>query len=242
VEEERVTRGLFGERAGLRGPIRGRREQDHGEGAGIVVAERREQDVSHVARQLRKELGVVGSRALRDEEQDRRRIGRTQQRIEERQAVGIGPLQVVDAEHDRVARTHPREQRAERRETSVPQFLRIEHGRTGGRGHGRDAPEPREDARESIGVARQELGQLRRLEAREVPRERVDDAVESLVRKRFAFVATACEDDEVRFGSAELFDEGRAERALAEARLALDADGDGAGFGTRVVERALQKP
>jgi hypothetical protein len=74
-----------------------------------------------------------------------------------------------------------------------------------------------------------------------MPRERVDDAVEGLVRKRFALVATPLEHDRAPLGRAKPLDERRDERALAETGFTLHANGHRASVGARIGERLPQK-
>ena len=117
-------------------------------------------------------------------------------RPEERQAVGVGPLQVVDREDERAAaraaakssRTAPNAQRRRSCGSSPlrPRLLRDE----------RRAPERGEELRERLHAGRQEREQLVVLEPRELAAERVDHLVERLVRDRFPLVAAAAQDEQ----------------------------------------------
>ncbi len=162
--------------------------------------------------------------------------GGAQQLGEEGEAVGVGPLEVVDRD-DQIARfADAAEEGAHRGEEARPVIGgRRVSGEPGGGGH-----EQREDGehggRERHVVhaeGRALLGQQRAEAAREV----VDDAVHGLVRDALAVVAAAGERED---GGVEAVEEPAHERGLPEAGLALDDDG-ARGAGAHLREGLLER-
>jgi len=160
---------------------------------------------------------------------------------EERRAVEVAPLEVVDRDDEAPPRRHAPQQRAQAREGAPPELGRV--GRLlsrararssararGCRGRHRDglhAAEHGEQPQQRHELARrgQQPLDLARLEPPQVPRERVDHAVDGLVRHGLALVAAAGEADRLA-PPGEPGKEPLDERALPHARRPVDVHGD----------------
>ncbi len=152
-------------------------------------------------------------------------IGRAHERREQRCAVRVTPLCVVDPDHQGRAGGHAPEALAQCRERAAPKLVGFGQvlDATGQRGDLLHARQDREDAREGRDVSRQERGRVGRGQRAQVPRERLDDAVERVERDRLARVAAPREHD-----CARLLDEPAGEagqqRRLSHAGLAPHLD------------------
>ena len=86
-------------------------------------------------KRLQERLGGDLFRPQAGQQQERRGIGRAQQRVEHEHAVGVGPVQVIDVEHERVSLCDPRQEVTERRErqAALRGRVRLLHRRTAAR-------------------------------------------------------------------------------------------------------------
>ncbi len=152
--------------------------------------------------------------------------GRIEEIEQQRRAVGVAPLEVVDPHDERLGGGHARQQLAQGAEGAAAQLERI--GRVGARRgavDGVDAQEHGEDAGQRLDVGRDELQGLLLREGSQVLRERVDEAVDALVGHALALVAAALEHHgAVALG--DVVEEAMEERALAHARGAVDLERD----------------
>jgi hypothetical protein len=156
-----------------------------------------------------------------EERQHGRRRRRAEQLLEQHGAVGIGPLQIVDPDHEQTAVGQLAQQRTKRVERLMAEAQRIAGlglflPRDGGDGrdlkqHGKHAREPSDIGRK---YARDFIGRHRR----EVTAAIVDHAVKGLVRDRFVLVAAAGEHDRLTVA-------GERREEMADQCALADADG-----------------
>ena len=247
VDEQRVPARLLGDGRGRqlrrRRRARARRRQElGGESARVVGRQARQVHLARLGRQQRRaRRRRLLARPRRGQEQHRRRVRRPRDRLEERQRVEIGPLQIVDDHDEHALGRHAREQLAQRREELPAQLLRIAvGGRPRRRRHRLDAPEHREDLGEQARARRQHHRRLHLGQPRQPARQRVDDAVERLVGHALALVAAPLQHHDVGRRRPHLVDEVAHQRALAHARLAAHVHGH-AGAGARALPRRLER-
>ena len=176
-----------------------------------------------------------------DDDEHRRRGVAAHEIAEQREAFVVCPLEVVEEEHDGVAARGPREQLAERGERARSEALRVDGLERATRRlrDRRDAIEHGEDARQRRRVDREHGRRFLGRRLHEVARERVDRAVERLVRNRFALVAAPGEHDAAR-GPHDVVDERAHHRALADARRTAHERRDRLGAIGRAPERVAQ--
>jgi hypothetical protein len=148
---------------------------------------RRAQALDQVAHRL---AGVGVLAAIGQDQEQRRRVGRAQEIDQQHAGVEVAPLHVVDDQDERVAGGHAGEQLAQRVQPAPPELVRV--GRRDPLRRRLDhlgAAQDREEPRHRQDVARQERLHLLAREPGQVAAERVDQAVERLVRHRLALVA-----------------------------------------------------
>ncbi|HEY3351794.1 MAG TPA: hypothetical protein VGQ83_00975 [Polyangia bacterium] len=228
VDEEGVPAGLGGDGPGPR-PERRRgarpREQHRRQRAGVGRRQSVEWHAPHATgheRPQRAHERRVAAAAPHAEEQDGRSVGRPKHLPEEGEAVGVGPLQIVDDDHERAAVGDADEELAHGGEEPRAQLLRVHAGAVHPRrrGDGAHASQHREDVAEERRRPRQEGRRLLARQAPHVAAERVDDAVDRLEGHQLALVAAAAE-----HGHAALLEgvgEAAHDGALADPGLALD--------------------
>ncbi len=141
--------GLLGERAGADLGARARvAEERVDERARVFLREAADADHAHVAAEEREHLlhalhGGLGGilfeaeqlgleRGAHRREQQQLRLARRPHDLgEEREAVGVGPLEIVDHEHERPVVREPDQEIAQRIEQASAEHLRIERPRSG---------------------------------------------------------------------------------------------------------------
>ena len=204
LDEKRATPGL--PRHGTRDPLRhlvGRIEQRERQGQRVVDIEGSDGDVADL-RALRPALAHLHQQgaplgllvAVRHEQEQRRRVGRTEDLDEERRAVEVAPVRVVDEEDERLDLTQGREELAQRTEGALSQTPPVVLARLARRGrHARDALHDGEEAAQRPDVLRQEQGLAGVRHAHQVAAEGVDHAVDRLERDRLALEDAATQDD-----------------------------------------------
>ena len=208
VEEERQTTRLARDRRGAFAPCAALPERRRRQLACLLVAESFDRDVGDLDRgaggaQSRQQLaetiaavGVLG--AIGREEQQRGRVGWTQEVGEQRATVVVAPLEVVDADHERPPISDSRAQLTECRERTPPQLDLVgAHGAARSVVQPRHALQHREEARKRGEIARENRPEIGPREALEVARQLVDDAVEGLVGHRLLLEAAPGEEDGV---------------------------------------------
>jgi hypothetical protein len=265
-DQERVAARLGGQ---ARGPRLGRQvgglQQPARQRLGVGGREQPDVDVDHALvgdhapldplELLQRRPRARPVAAVGRQHQQRRRVRRGQQLVEQAHAVDVGPVQVVDRQDHRSAQRQRVQQPLERGERPPPRLVldarRVDGRRQPRRVHPRrllhqgDALEHREQPRQLAGVRAEQrrhlLGRLRQ----QVIGERVDQAVERLERHRLVLVAAAREDHRVA-AVGQVGEEPLPERRLARARHAAQvrAGRSPAGrLGERVLERgALAGP
>ena len=169
-----------------------RRREHAGVLRGRRSAHRHQADV---ARKLSVRRAGAGTRC-RDQQDGRRAPAGAAAHGEQGQAVPVGPLQIVDDEHERRRRGHPGEERAELREESRAKHLGIEALEGGCRPvQPGDAAQDRKHVADERGA--RERARVERRFTRivgtgaEEAAERVDDPVDGLVGDGLALVAAA---------------------------------------------------
>jgi hypothetical protein len=223
VDEERIAVRLGGDR--IRPALVGRSEQRRGELRRLCGSERFEPQLvdRHVGEQRRepREERARGPLLVAKpcQPEHRRRIRSAHELGEQRRAVGIAPLQIVDAHDHRRSRGEPLEQRAQRRDPADPHVGRIA-ARVAQRRDARDLQQHRKQRRQRHGVARQQRGRFVRRHPAEPPRQLVDDRVERLVRDGLELEAASGEHHRVGPPPPHVVEETPQERGLADARRA----------------------
>ncbi len=162
--------------------------------------------------------GRVLAREARDHE-ERRWVGGAEERIEQQDAVGVAPLQVVDVHHHRLLRRDAPEQALEGAEPLAPQLHRVHHValRGGELQQLRDPPEHRKQLQHRREIPGDQAVEVSVRERPQEARETVDHAVQSLVRHRLAHVAPARKHHGAILGH-QLLDERAHERRLPDPR------------------------
>ena len=192
VDEQRVALGLAGDALGisLSADIL---EQELDELAGIVIAEVTEAELAKSTRngQGRHRPGLgPRHRPQRRQDQHGRRVGRCHQGANQVEAVGVGPLQVVDGDYERHPHSEAVEELAQRLEDPYAQLMGIRGGAARTRRPGEFFHTPQH---------RKHPGQERGLEgehsidgaglAAQIARQRVDDPVHGLEGDGLTLVA-----------------------------------------------------
>jgi hypothetical protein len=224
-DEQRVAAGLAGDRRGLAG-ARGVGEQRARELEGAVRAQRAQLEIGAQQAGVPREVAAQGRdaaaggrvAAVADDQQQRRRVGRSQQLAQQRGAVDVAPVQVVEHEHERAGGGEAAEQRAQGLEGLLALLVRGEAGveRAGAQAVDRgDAAQHREQAREAVQLRRAQGLDLGVGALAQVAGEGVDQAVDALVGDALALVAAAGEDDRgaARERGAEVVEQGAAAEA-----------------------------
>ncbi len=144
LDEERVPARLFDEGVGVDRSGRvalGARalEERADEIAPVARAEAAHREAQqHLAREDRRDppLREPDPAAQRGDEQERGRVGEAEHLEEQGEAVSVGPLEVVDREHQRRARSEPPQELAQGGEDAgaTPDRIERERGRRGSRG------------------------------------------------------------------------------------------------------------
>ena len=182
------------------GGVRGLTEQRQRQRHGLGVRERAKLELAQLTTgkgrrivelaQGRAQLELV---AKGEHQQQRRGLGRTQERGEQAHAVDVGPLKVIDADDQRLAITQTHDQLAQTRQTQAPPL----RGRERGLRRAHPLPHVGEHGEEldrRARVAGLEARGLDRRQAAQVDGERVDDGVEALVGHRLALEAAPRQD------------------------------------------------
>ena len=146
-----------------------------------------------------------------------RRVRTPQQLIEQDDAVRVGPLQIVDPHHERLAAREPAQQIAQRIECPPPQAQRIDTlempillG-----SDGVQLPQDGKHPRQRRDISRQHALDVLGGNRRQIATQIVDDAVERFIRYGFVLVTAAGEHDDIgRRG--DLAQKAAHERALAD--------------------------
>ena len=172
--------------------------------------------------QQRPEEGRGRSRVLAREARDheeRRWVGGGEQRIEQHDAVGVAPLQVVDVHYHRLLGRDAPEQALEGAEPLAPQLHRVHHValRGGELQQLRDPPEHGKQLQHRREIPSDQAVEVSVRERPQEARETVDHAVQPLVRHRLAHVAPAREHHRTIVGR-QLLDEPAHERRLPDPR------------------------
>ncbi len=234
VDEHRMTGCVVDERRRLGLAVGGEQRDQL---AAFLGRQPPELDRVHRAR----ELGA-GSRlaAPGHDHEDSRSVGWMQDLPQQRDRIGIGPLDVVDHDDDRLMRGERAEQGAQPAERARPELDRRRgprHAHPRDRGH---AAQHREHAGERLDLVGEQQRDIDRVAAEQLARQRVDDAVDPLERHALALVAAAGEHERPRALRLDTLDEIAHERALADPALALD-EHRGAATGDDLVERAVER-
>lgn len=126
-----------------------------------------------------------------DDQEHRRRIGRPLQIVEQGDAVGVGPLQVVDVEHQGLSRRQPGEQLAQggEGEAALGPAVEVAARSRLDPGDRRHPQEHGEQTRQEADVARQAVRSLLCRKGDEDLAEGVDHPVEGLVGHQLPLVA-----------------------------------------------------
>ncbi len=161
-----------------------------------------------------------------------RRVGRAQQLREQRRAVRVPPLQVVDEENERRGVRDPAEELPERAKAPAALLERVRDrdDPPPRERHGLHLPQHREEAHEGEQVAGQQRLGLGLRQSSQVVGQRVHEAVEGLVRHRFLLVRAPRQNDGARVRRRTLVQESPHQRGLADAGAAANEHGDRAAF------------
>ena len=173
----------------------GGREQRESHAVGLIGSERPHLYVQNAGRwrpgggHLDQE-GATGclSVTVRHHEEQRGRERRTRELHQQRDAVDVPPLCVVDEHHERLALRERREQIAQGDERATPLGLRVVGGLVTRPADARDPLQHGEDTSQRRNVVRERERLALFFEAHQMTAERVDRAVDCLVRDRLALV------------------------------------------------------
>ena len=177
-------------------------------------------------KRLQERLGGDLFRAQAGHHQEGRWVGRAQQGFEQAHAVRVGPVQVVDVQHERVPLRDPRQELAQRRErqAALRGWLRILRLVARRARHRLDLPHHGKRACQRAGLRRHERRRLRRRERAQVRTQTVDDPVERLVWHRLVLVTSAAKHHRI-VAVRQLVEKLLDQRGLADSRGAVNADG-----------------
>lgn len=222
-------------------------KEDLREILGVGQTERAHLDVllTHVAQaapqraEQRARLGLLG--AVAEDDEHGGCIGHSKQLEEERAAVAVTPLQVVQQKDDLRPHGKALEQLSKCAEGEASQLLRVRdpEGAPGIRCNRPHAREHRKDPRESQDSPRQQRLDVLEWKPAEETTDGVDQAVDGLERHRLALVATTREDDGVAV-LRQLLGEAGEQHALAHARAAAHVDHQGPVPGARLAESVAE--
>ena len=231
VDEERMSGGLFGDGDRIQPSAGAVLQEQTGEPTRIRRRQVVQMQVAHVAERAAPGVEAAGRRASalgglahRGDEEQRRRVGRSHDLGEQREAVSVRPLQIVDDQHQRPAVAQSCEQLAQLHEDAAAAFLRIADvvGRLWRASEGFHVEQHGEGLRDQRGHPRQDRRRVDRGELAKAAAERVDDLVERLVGDRLALVAASRQNHRVWYLLAEVAREVADQGALADARLSVD--------------------
>ena len=199
VDEEWVTPGLLGDRGREWRRHRAPAAQElRRERATLGQVERAKLDRGHGAPRLDETRERIPRRGPlgEDEEHPRRAVAHDEKR-EERDALRIDPLSVVDVHDERARHGEPGQQIAEREEGQAPRLLGVlaDDVGAGGAAELGDRLEDRKHVPEEGRVSRRGDRLPAICSVAELSRQRVDHAVHAPIRERLALVAAAREDE-----------------------------------------------
>ena len=138
-------------------------------------------------------------------------------------------MQIVDTHDQGRPVGHARQQLLQRRKRPPPLLLdvrRLDRPQARG-GHRFHLAQHRKDLRQRRDVTRHQAFGFQRTKALQVPRQRVDQAIDGFVRHRFALITAPCEDDRLRVILAQASEEMGHQRALSNSRTAMDQHNHG---------------
>ncbi len=211
--------GFFGHLLRLRRAVQRR------QATGIDLRQRLDEQMAHLPadaiprrRQPRRRLD--GS-AHGGHQTQRRRVRRAHDLGEQRQAVVVGPLQIVDDQEERALARHDPQELTHRAEQSPALRRRLTGIAVRGRLGAGQLAQDRKRLRQQRQRRHHHVGVLR---ARQITAQRIDDSVDSLIGHRLALVAAAAQHHHLGLRRAELRGELPHQRALADAGLALHED------------------
>ena len=176
---------------------------------------------------------------MRRDDQERGRRRRAHELEQQRRAVDVPPVRVVDEQDERAAPGKAGEELAQRDERPHANEVRVDDRVASAVADARNAPQNREEPGEEPDVVGELQGLSGLFQLHEKATQRVDHAVECLVRHGLALVGAAPQDHRfaaLRQPVEEVTRDGR----LAHARLAAEANGDAAA-GQHLVERRAQR-
>ncbi len=180
----------------------GRSEQREGHAVGIVGRERPHLDVQDPGRgrpgrgHLDQEWAAGRlAAAVRHHEEERGRVRGTRQLHQQRDAVDVAPLCVVDEHHQRLALRERGEQIAEGDERAPAYSLRIVAGLVPAPADARDPLQDGKHTSQGRHVDRQRERFALFLEEHQMAAERIDGAVDRLVRDRLTLVSPPAENE-----------------------------------------------
>jgi hypothetical protein len=107
IDEQRMTVGALGQHLGARAgrPLARSAQQLRRQVASVGVGQAIDEHAEEIVAELLAELGeadrIVGGRPHGRAHENRRSAGRPQEIRQQRQAVGLGPVQIFDGDHDR---------------------------------------------------------------------------------------------------------------------------------------------
>ncbi len=133
------------------------------------------------------------------DEHHRRRERRAREIEEQRGAVGVAPLRVVDVDDEGPTAGQGEEEFAQRPERAPSNALRVDDGLLARLADARHATEDGEQAGERPRVPRLHEGALEVVDVHQVAAERIDDAVEGLVGHRLSLVGAPSKHDRIPF-------------------------------------------
>ena len=155
--------------------------------------------------------------------------GCAQHFLQDRSAVGIPPLRIVDRDDERRAHRQTKQQIAKRRRSALPHGLRVEtfEQRCGHTPHFWHPEQHGKQVSQDSGIAGQDAGNFDVTQRIEVLRKRVDQRIDRLVGHRLAFVAACSERQQRRLAPMFVLEEPAEERGLSHPGRTRDERHDG---------------